>query len=571
MCGLFYIKLFMPSLIHTLVKYCSEYYFVEYNRILFDFKEFLIILNFHLPDETENKTEDFLEDFKSGDFGETTLEDLPIEFISNIQINDLFISDSEYLGYREDILSHAVPEKSIALKLFYYLKIINGISPSIILSYNLDINYGYNDDSGYCPVEPNYIFQIFIDYESLDLPNLLIYFSKNKIEEIAPNYLYFRFLQEYKQIDFKKEVSIINTNTKVRRLGYLVLLADFFQSQRKIPLTKINKRFEDYASNFEKKLLSYSNTRGLIKKSKTGISAQPYITLAKEIDWVSKVHNVQVHGKLMKVYQILKTQLEDENDNPFHLSKLERLFFLEILLLKDFFYLSSIIELLFINPDGSSYAYLRDNFQNHLVNRLEENIREIQLDKNSTKLLRKLRKIKERIVNWENAPKYMEHVLMPRLNWLYDLQLVGFNQIDKKATFQLTSAGEKLFHHFCFWMDVNYSFIIDPSEFLKRFFVHTFDSIYHDENEGNDIPVEVIRKKISEYLNESFDYFKTLAPNRVTASQALTFTKYKLYCKDRIKIGQKFIEDYLKEHTSNLFIYKFQEQYNDGYIQKVKK
>lgn len=559
----------MKKLIFEIVKLCSDYYFVEDDRLLFEFENFLVIINFHLPNEAKNNLEEFLDNFNSGDFRESRLSDLPEIFKNELIVDDMYISDYEHLGSRMDYSPDGTPERSIALRLFSFIRIINEFAPNLIRSYKVDLNDGYQDPSGFCPSEPNYIFQVYIDHTSPKVPALMRHLSHNAIREEFPSPFYQPFIRAYKDIELKKEASIINSNTKARRLGYLVLLANFFQTFQKVPSNKINKRFEEYSINSGQGILSYMNTKGIVKLTKTGISAQPYITLANELDWISKVHRVHIPGKLMKVYQVLRMQLDEKEDNPFFLSTFDSLFFLEVLLRNDFLYVSSILELLFISPQGCSYRCLRDDFQNHLINRLNDNIKEIQFDKNSSNI-RNLKKIKDRIENWENPEKYMEHVLMPRLNWLFDLKLVEFTRVEKNQLFKLTRHGNKLFKHLCFWMDINFSFVINPNEFLKRFYVHVFDSVYFNGGEISNPSEEVIRNKINEYIHESFNFFKTLAPNRVTASQAIVFTRYKLYCIDHIRVGQKFIENHLIEKSQDIFVYKFQEQYNDGYIQKIK-
>ncbi|MCB0706406.1 MAG: hypothetical protein KDC34_13915 [Saprospiraceae bacterium] len=559
----------MDILILKIAKLCSDYYFVEYNRLLFEFEKFLVIINFRLSNEAKGDLDEFLDYFDSGDFRERRLSDLPEKFKNELLIDNIFISDYEYLGSRRDYTPTGIPKKSIALRLFSFVRVINSVAPNLILSYKVDENDGYQNPSAFCPSEPNYIFQIYIDHTSPKVLALMRHLSHNAIREVFPNSFYQPFIKSYKKLELKKEVSIVNSNTKARRLGYLVLLAIFFQSFQKIPSNKINKRFEEYSIDAGQGILSYLNTKGIIKLTKTGISAQPYITLAGELEWISKVHRVNIPGKLMKVYQVLKSQLDEKESNPFYLSELDRLFFLEVLLKNDFFYLSSILELLFVSSDGCSYQHLRDSFQVHLINRLNDNIREVQFEGKSSKVIRNLQRVKNRIEKWEKPEKYLEHVLMPRLNWLFDLNIVEFSQVNKVQLFKLTSSGKKLFQNICFWIDVNFGFVINPDEFLKRFYIHTFDSVYSDVNRIDNSSKEEVGNKINEYIGESFSYFKTLAPNRVTASQAIIFTKYKLYCKDHLSVGQRFIENHLMENTQAIFVYKFQEQYNDGYIQKI--
>ena len=106
--------------------------------------------------------------------------------------------------------------------------------------------------------------------------------------------------------------------------------------------------------------------------------------------------------------------------------------------------------------------------------------------------------------------------------------------------------------------------------FLNRFAIQAFHEVYEGTELFNEYQVDHIRTRINIYLNDSFSFFKTLAPNRITASQGMMYVKYKLYFEESIKVDQHFIENYLKHEGKDQFIYKFQKQYGDGYIQKKK-
>ena len=77
--------------------------------------------------------------------------------------------------------------------------------------------------------------------------------------------------------------------------------------------------------------------------------------------------------------------------------------------------------------------------------------------------------------------------------------------------------------------------------------IHIFDDCYKFKVDKNQIDLNNILEKIYYYIDYSFDLFKTLAPNRVTASQAANYTKYKLYLDDNIKVGYQYILGKLSE------------------------
>jgi len=95
--------------------------------------------------------------------------------------------------------------------------------------------------------------------------------------------------------------------------------------------------------------------------------------------------------------------------------------------------------------------------------------------------------------------------------------------------------------------------------------IHIYNDCYFDEIKESDF--DKTQEKIVHYLKESFQYFSTLAPNRVTSSQAINYAKYKLYFFDKILVEYFTIVDYLDCREQNIFIYKYQSQYKDGYIQ----
>jgi hypothetical protein len=164
----------------------------------------------------------------------------------------------------------------------------------------------------------------------------------------------------------------------------------------------------------------------------------------------------------------------------------------------------------------------------------------------------------------EKPEVYLEHIIMPRLNWMLDIGIVkGINN-----QFEITKNGIRLFQHLCIWNDINTEEIISPDAFLDRFMVHLYDDCFNENQVINPEKTDLILDRVFKHIEDSFDYFKTLAPNRVTASQAVNYTKYKLYLEDKIKVGYQFILGELSKKEQDKFIFKYQVQYQDGYIQK---
>jgi len=212
-----------------------------------------------------------------------------------------------------------------------------------------------------------------------------------------------------------------------------------------------------------------------------------------------------------------------------------------------------------------SYNEMKLLYQQMLL----KNLRQMKEDANRADSIKKynLQTVEKRIKEWKKPEIYLEHVLMPRLNWLFDLDLLVLHE---NLSFELTKAGEKLFMTICGWRDINGISVVDPAPYLDANFMKLFAIVYSDGKIGKMNEIET-DQYISEYLEDSFRLFKTFAPNRVTFSVFTNYAKWKLYKNTTCAID---IDDIVKgflRRNSDKYIFKFQKFYNDGYIQKVNK
>ena len=83
--------------------------------------------------------------------------------------------------------------------------------------------------------------------------------------------------------------------------------------------------------------------------------------------------------------------------------------------------------------------------------------------------------VERRIREWKKPNVYLEHILMPRLNWLYDLELLV---LQDNLSFELTKEGERLFSFMCGWRDISDNAITDPSPYLDACFMRVFEEVY---------------------------------------------------------------------------------------------
>lgn len=517
----------------------SDRAWLHLNVLSFDFGEYLVSFKVDCASLLENNENQSYTPLKS-------LKEL--EDILNIpyKLSSLNICRYEYLGSREDYEVGT----SISNELYLLLKKLKSFGKDIIADYEVYIDA---EDSYYCDVDPNYCFKIDISEKHIfnTEVNALIYSTIKSVFFEVPAFYTGAFLSEY-SIHDKQELALISTNTKTRRLGYLKLLSVFIKD--KSPAFSINKKFESFCGNYTDDLLLNSNPKGLIQQTVSGSSAKPYIELANNLSLITKINNVYHSGKTFKVYQQIYYDISEKS--VFSLSDFDIIYFLETILKNDYFYFYQLLEIIYLEGE-IDYKTLKEIYQIKLIDLLKRYSRKIFDRKKNTEI----QIVLKRISNWEKPEIYLEHIIMPRLNWMVDLKIIELNF--NVAT--ITNRGEKLFQHFLIWNDINTSLVISPHDFLDRFIIHLFEDCYSREKFENP-PLEVVKSRMYYYINKSFDYFRTLAPNRVTASQAIHYTKYMLYFKEHIKVGYKFIERNLSEDDE--FIFRYQEQYQDGYIQK---
>jgi len=211
---------------------------------------------------------------------------------------------------------------------------------------------------------------------------------------------------------------------------------------------------------------------------------------------------------------------------------------LENILKTDFINIFTILESIYLK-DKTSLNELKLIFENQLINNL----------------------LNFNILQQKN--QNFKTKLTPRLNWLYDLNLID---LDIKNNVIINLYGKKLFEKLCIPDVLNMNYNVDFENYINSSIINIYDNIY-DFNKQNNLTKLEIKELIENYIYESFTSFQTLAPNRVNAFQAIQYTKYKMYFNNNFKIEFTEIETFLEKNIFPKFIYKYQQQFNDGYIQ----
>lgn len=524
----------------------------------FIFKDFVIALNV----KGEIGDEDLPEDY-------SLIKEIEIveRIIGKYELDKFEISFIENLAYRSDciweedngsICYYQLP-KSVRNTILQIVREINNFDELIVQSYWFDV---YDPSDGYCDINGgNYAGYISLDpgkFSTDIVKNITTILGKYPISDIPCNYCV-SFLREDKPKNIFHP-QFVNTNTKARRLGYLKSFFKFIDERQKVSESFVNKRFEDFALAYAQQLTNALNDKGLIVQS-NGKSAEPYVSLLKQFNLIATINRAIVPTKWLKTLLAMQAKKPADNGNIFKLNELDRLFFLETLLKEDFLYIELLMELIYV-AGRTSYKDLNGIFRNKLLaklSRLErENYYGNQRSQDNLKIIIK------RIGEWKNSTVYLEHIIMPRLNWLLDLGLLNM----EKLHVALTDEGIRLLQNINFWKDISCSDIGNSTEYLDRYYPLAFAQTYHN-NLGMPIKRSELVEEIRINIDESFNLFKTLAPNRVTSSQAITYSKYVLLLDKNFVASSKTHERILTSDLKDIFVYKYQTQYEDGYIQKI--
>jgi len=488
------------------------------------------------------------------------VSEIDFSIFNSDSVSDMFLRGYTYIVESDDDeTEYYGNENSITFQLFEFIRNINTVYPDAILDYYLGSLYIEDNCKAYgCPdVGWYYGFEIQINskyWNDIDFYNFLTNLKLDNFGIDISN-----FYKIGKGLKDSFELKTLSSNTKNRRLGYLKILLKMLNEQTKIPVSKMNAKFEKYCQDYNSYLEVHKNQKGNVIVTKTGNSANPYIELAISLGLIHKAAGIYQVGKIGKVYNILKDKIEEQNDNPFVFSKFDTTFFLELLLKEDYWFLYAIMEQAAITPN-IAYKNLKKEFKQILLTQIGQFIDDAQ--KNNSKKVLPLKIIERRINDWKKPEVYMEHVLMPRLNWLYDMELI---ELKNDLSFNLTESGKKLLYNLAIWNDIALHKLVSPVAYIDSYFMKMIDYVFDLKKQKYTKDAD---NNFIKCLEDSFTLFKTLAPNRITFSLFASYTKQILFWNNSVIVDTENIKKAFDLKKVSNYIFKYQEHYKDGYIQK---
>jgi hypothetical protein len=479
------------------------------------------------------------------------VENYPVEYFK--------IGISEFLSYRPDFGFYEGGAKSVANTTIYFIRQLNDVLPGILKNYEFDVS---DISDGFCGANYVYSGDIFLDFAKINtnvIEKLIALFKDLKVQFMSE--IYMSLASDHGHVKNSFTPQFLNTNTKVRRLGYLKIFTDFMLTRKRVPETFLAKRFEAHALPYAEELSALKNNKGVIL-SLNGNSAEPYLTLLKELDLITTINRVIVPTKWLKTYMVIREETARSDDSIFQLQFADKMFFLELILKKDFLYTSIILEYLSIYREMSVRDLIKQ-YQDLLLNRIRQVIQAGTYEYGAD--ISEYRVVERRVMAWKKAIVYLEHIVLPRLNWLADLELIS---LDEENNVKILEAGDRLNSEINCWVDVRSQYVANSEAFIVRYYTATFAMTYLNSY-GVYPSKDVILQDVAAYLKKSFSLFQTLAPNRVTASQAIAYAKYKILAEKNYAVSESAFVRFIETELKDQFIYKYQPRYADGYIQQV--
>jgi len=230
-------------------------------------------------------------------------------------------------------------------------------------------------------------------------------------------------------------------------------------------------------------------------------------------------------------------------------------------LTSDALYLWTLLDI--IGTNTLTERGIREKFQDCVLDELN-----IQIGSNclSSREKRNALTVAKRIRSWEKADIYLEHITLPRLNWLLDLDLLD-TECFQQRLIKLTDSGRKLlltltrFYQFTSEKSTVINFILEKSYFRIVDFIYDLGCT---NLSGSDTDA------IEQYILESFLYFKTAAPNSIAASQAIFYSCYKSLLERHCIVEVENMKKLLLGQHFPAYGLDWYKRENDGSLQRRK-
>jgi len=338
---------------------------------------------------------------------------------------------------------------------------------------------------------------------------------------------------------FDKLKIIGSTNTQTRRLGYLVQMCNLLGDQY-LSFSELQDRIEDWAEKNNTFLKNHISNKGILRSSIQALASKRYIELAQALQLVTEISGYLRLTKTGRVLLALDKETSTDENDPFKLKNKILLLLIYQILSLDSDYFIPILEL---TVTYHTQKQILENAQPHLL----EHFRTLETQTSSMLLLSEAQGRIEQIQHWTKPVKYLEHLIMPRLHWLLDLELLDWTSFQKSNEFIPSVTGSFLIN---LAPTVNNQRIITQSWCQNSLFSVWAESLALQTTPWNQVAESHQKFIIQEYIRIGFDKFRTMQYQRISAYQLILFSLLSLLFDKNILVGFEDLKIALSKFAS---------------------
>lgn len=354
---------------------------------------------------------------------------------------------------------------------------------------------------------------------------------------------------------------IDNLQTTVRQLSVFsqIIIA---LNNKQLPKKVLEQLLITWSISEEKINNIYNKGKGKITQNGRKTAALGYyLQISTFLGLTTRFNDVYMNTKMSQTFLYFLNQKDNKSAD---LGLGEKLFFLFKLFSSD---ADGIILCLSMLNNGKEkkQRVLQEEFKEGMNQRL---LSKMDLAKSivKNKIANKYRTIN---FTWKNANSYAEHIIAPRLEWLFSLGLVKINRINKDTLYSLTENGMKLYN---LLPNLRSAGIKDfNQEWLYSKYFNDVAEVYNVSNSRNffDLKIESQQKELGESLERALKAVKSSLSFKLPIIEAYLFISLDLLLNAGIVINFIDIEEKLKRdfsYNSKQYLLKIAGRQNEGYI-----
>lgn len=349
-----------------------------------------------------------------------------------------------------------------------------------------------------------------------------------------------------------------STNTQTRRLGYVTAICRALDSNY-VPLPDLQRRVERWADQNNEKLKSYVSARGEMRRSTRSLAFKRYLKLTQDLQLIADVSGYLRLTKTGRVLVILDRSVDVSEVNPFRIRGEVSLLLLYQLLLLDADYLLPILDL---TTAYHRQSELLENAQQRLRRRFDLLQRYAHSPISRSEMVDRARAIAQ----WTKPVKYSEHLLLPRLHWLLDLELVNWKAFQTEREFRLSDWGDRLLQS---TLKVEGEPLVDRRWCQNTLFFAWAKALDSPVTSWSQVPEVEQKTLIQHQVEAGFQMFRTMQYPRISAYQLILFVVLHLLFTYRIVAGFEDIKlalDGLSRTEQSQWSFFWSALDDDGYL-----